>query len=887
MKKFIYTLFLITIMVLVGCNDDKEEPGYPDEQLEEVCNQINSNITALQALVDILHDNDLITSISPLIEDDKEVGYTFAFAINKPISIYYGNSSTSPSIGIKQDSDSIYYWTLNDGWLLDSNSNKVMPYGSEFAVLPTLKIEKKNWYVSLDNGKSWINLGQGNNVLFSDIDMSDAEKVVFTLSNGEKLIIPRQPELTITFNIDDVDNNIPVEPNATIRVAYTIMGETKGLNVEVVTSGKIKAEIEDAESAKGTITIQTGETIGELDKLILIASNGSTSVSKSLSFEEDEFIHITSEAFYNVENEGATIEFTIETNTDYSVSIPEDAQGWISEVTSRAIRQETITLNISPNNDVTRTTKVYLTNIDGITLAMIQISQEGQSLNTEIPSNMQSAFPDVLFRRYVLEDLDTNHDGTLSKEEALAVTTLDVSKRSIYTIKSLEGIQYFSNLKVLNCSNNEITTLNLSENKALTSLNCENNLIASLDISDCAELTELKCRTNEIPYLNLSKCAALTYLDCSANNLTTLDLSYCPALTTLSCSCYLTSLDLSNCPRLTDLDCYGNDLITLNLACCPELTSVKCYNNRLISIDLSNSKALTYLDCSDNLIGTLNLSNCPALTELECYGNHLTSLNLSNNPALTSLSCSGNRLNSLDVSKCQALTSLSCSNNKLYSLNVSNCTALKSLWCESNLLTSLKIPNCPELTQILCADNQILSLNLANCPSLTYLNCHKNMLISLDSSHCPEITYFDCSYNDITSLDISQNTKITELHCYHNELTELDLSPLTTLTHLYCYDNKLTSVNFTKNTALADIDCSENQLTTLDLSNNTELYMMNCNGNQLTTLDLSKNTELTDLWCVMPSLKTLYLKTGFRINGININRGIEYISSKTEIKYID
>ena len=44
---------------------------------------------------------------------------------------------------------------------------------------------------------------------------------------------------------------------------------------------------------------------------------------------------------------------------------------------------------------------------------------------------------------------------------------------------------------------------------------------------------------------------------------------------------------------------------------------------------------------------------------------------------------------------------------------------------------------------------------------------------------------------------------------------------------------------------------------------------------------------ITELKCVMPSLKTLYLKTGYKISGININRTGEFINSKTEVIYID
>ena len=871
-------------MALSGCDKEEIKPSDDfDEQLETLCDRINTNVNSIQSLVDAIYENDVITSITPLIEDDKEVGYTFSFAKNQPISIYYGNNIASPSIGVKQDNDSVYYWTLDDDWLLNGNGKKIISYGRTISILPQFKIIKNEWFISLDNGKNWENLGKGNNALFSDINLSDADKVIFTLSNGTELIVARQPEITITFN---VDNHILVEPNSTISIDYIISGKTNGLNVEIVTSGNIKAEIESDELIKGRIKVTTGETIGDLDKVILIASNNSVSTSKSLSFEENDFIHISNGTHYNVGNNGGSIELNIETNTEYAVSIPAEAQSWITVAQSRTIRQETITLNIATNDDAARTAKVCLINDSDITLSQIQISQDGQSPNTEIPSSMTAAFPDNIFRNYILKNFDSDSDGSISEEEALAVTQIEVQGNGYYTIKSLEGIQYFQNLAYLDCSDNEITTLNLSANKVLATLFCNNNQIASLDVSNCTEMTELRCNANQIPYLNLSKCTSLRTLDCSRNDLTSLDLSNCTSLTYLSCSCHLKSLDL-NCPALTYLDCYGNQLSSLDLTNCSALTHLYCYDNLLTTLNLSDCSALTTLQCSDNRLSSLDLSNCPALTDISCYDNRLTALNLSNCFMVAELHCSNNQLSSLDLSDCQAITSLSCAKNFLTSLNISDCPVLTSLWCESNKLISLKVSNNPALTQLWCSNNQITSLNISNCPALTSVNCHYNMLTTLDSSDCPDITYLDCSYNQMTSLDLSKNTNLIELHCYHNKLVDLDLTKNTALSNLYCYDNKLTSLDLTQNTNLIDLDCYNNQLTSLDLSKNTALTLLECSSNSITSLDLSNNLMITELKCVMPSLKTLYLKTGYKISGININRTGEFINSKTEVIYID
>ncbi len=136
-------------------------------------------------------------------------------------------------------------------------------------------------------------------------------------------------------------------------------------------------------------------------------------------------------------------------------------------------------------------------------------------------------------------------------------------------------------------------------------------------------------------------------LDCGGNNLTSLDVSKNTALTELNCSGNnLTSLDVSKNTALTWLDCGGNNLTSLDVSKNTALTELNCYDNNLTSLDVSKNTALTDLFCRENNLTSLNVSGCTALTELDCYDNNLTSLNVSGCTALTDLSCGRNNLTS-------------------------------------------------------------------------------------------------------------------------------------------------------------------------------------------------------------------------------------------------
>ena len=241
------------------------------EALRTQCNQMNTNIESLQQLINVLQSHDYIKSVTPLMENGTQVGYTITFAYSNPITIYSSASApTAPVIGVKKDTDNVYYWTLDGEWLLDDNGNKIKAEGKNGSngtngtdgITPKLKIEDGYWYVSYDNGASWTKLGKatgadgsngidgvngenGDNI-FSSLTQ-DEEYVYFNLADGTIITLPKQNKENIQFEDLQVkaiccknwDTNYDGELSYTEAAAVTTIGNAF-YNTKIIAFNELK-----------------------------------------------------------------------------------------------------------------------------------------------------------------------------------------------------------------------------------------------------------------------------------------------------------------------------------------------------------------------------------------------------------------------------------------------------------------------------------------------------------------------------------------------------------------------------------------------------------------------------------------------------------------------
>ena len=491
----------------------------------------------------------------------------------------------------------------------------------------------------------------------------------------------------------------------------------------------------------------------------------------------------------------------------------------------------------------------------------------------------ETNFPDENFRNWILEQ-DYGKDGILTNAEIASVTEMTIWWEHI---DNLQGIEFFTSLKYLNCQYNQLTSFDLSKNTALVYLLCGNNRLTSLDLSKNTALKSLSCDNNQLNSLDVSEYTALEILDCSENPLKTLDVSKNTTLERLSCkNIQLTSLDVSKNTALVDLD---------------------CRNNQLTSLDVSNNTALKSLSCSENPLKTLDVSKNTALESLSCANNQLTSLDVSNNMALSFLGCPNNLLTSLDVSNNSALTNLYCYGNDIHDESMTMLVnslptidsgvglfwAYQNLTPTDNILTTVQVKIARDkhwMVQMQVEDSNgnlvlvnyegepVLPIDETNFPDANF----RNWLFAQDygkdgylsDAEIAGVMIIDLSDKEIVNLQgIEFFTALSELYCYNNKLTSLDVSQNTALTLLYCPANQLNTLDDSKNSKLTYLNCAENQLKTLDLSQNKALERLLCGSNQLTTLDLSQNTELDAVLCQNNQLTTLDFSKNEKLVGVS------------------
>ena len=476
MKKLLAFAALFAVVALTSCKYDDDDlwnsvHGLENRvaKLEELCKQMNTNISSLQTIVTALQNNVYVTGTTPLMKDGKEIGYTITFSKGNPITIYHGKDGqdgedgTTPTIGVKKDTDGVYYWTLN-GEFIVVDGEKIQAEGKDGTngtngTTPQFKIENDYWFVSYNNGANWTQLGKatgedgiGGDSMFSGVDYeTSTDYVIFTLSNGTQIKLP-------TWSAFEALQRLCNETNTNLSALQTIV--TALQNNDYITSvdpltenGKVVGyTIKFAKS--NPIVIYNGKDGAD-------GVDGNTPVIGVKKDTDDIYYWTLDGEFIVVDGQKIKAQGTDGNNgTDGSDGVTpkleiREGYWWISYDNGTNWTQlgkatgedgkdaDSIKITQDENN-------VYFELADG---TVITISKTGQSVD---PNIIQ--FADENVKKLCVGMWDTNGDLELSYDEAATVTSLGTTFTGNSEIQIFNELKHFTGLTVLDdafsgCSN--------------------------------------------------------------------------------------------------------------------------------------------------------------------------------------------------------------------------------------------------------------------------------------------------------------------------------------------------------------------------------------------------------------------------------------------------
>lgn len=295
-------------------------------------------------------------------------------------------------------------------------------------------------------------------------------------------------------------------------------------------------------------------------------------------------------------------------------------------------------------------------------------------------------------------------------------------------INSLKGIDALVNLAAFYAGNNNLTSVNLSNNPRLGSVDLTSNKLKTLNINN-TKIKNLTVNFNELESIDLSGQTNLAYLSLIGNNLSHIDLSDSSLVNQVHLTYNnLSSLDFKRNTGLFTVNAGNNKLDSINISEIAILRNLTLKNNNLSNLDVSNNHELRNLDISENKLINIDLSQNSKLASLSAYYNNLSSIDFSNNPKLGSADLRGNNLTNIDLTTNTEMVGLYAGHNKLSSINLSNNTNLSNLNLSHNDLSNIDLSLNVNLDKVTLDHNSLDSIDVTSNIVLEYLSIRSNPL---------------------------------------------------------------------------------------------------------------------------------------------------------------
>ena len=780
MRKGILLIFTV-LATLVGCGqyDDSELKSDINDlksrmaALEKQCKNMNENLTSLQAIVNASQKQDGIVSVTDLPDGQ---GYSVKFVSGKVIYLYNGTNGTgssTPKISVRQDSDGIYYWTVDGEWLIvDGKKVRASATDGKDAVTPQFKIEDGFWFVSYDGGNSWTKLAKATG---DDGKDGDGFFKSVTVENGYMVLVINDSEQT-TLRIPVAGTSavtsikyVPDNLDGVVKVRYSKNGdkyvpEDIPVNFEILPRSAVEYLVKNWKNTIVAKAVYVASTRAEIGDFV-------TMNIKDVVFGKDNILTVS---------------------VDASAL---DSQFFASNTPMMA----SLRLTVKVNGDEELSS-------DYVPIAPLSSNDNVIEYLTEYDRTMDDGSFSIGIYDSPIE-YDNHYVGSCGRITFESVPNYKIPFRCEFSNIKLESLKFatpieLSRLSFSGCNN--LTNVDLSniDTHKVTDMSgmfaaCYN--LTSLDLSNfnTEKAVDMSCM--------FSDCGSLNNLDLSAfdtKKVTNMSgmFSYC---------CGLTNLDLSsfNTSNVTDM--------SLMFSTCSNLTvlDLSKFDTRAVtnmSGMFSGCKSLTSLDLSS--FDTRNVTNMSGMFS-GCKS--LTSLNLSSfdTKSVTDMSNM--------FSGCQSLTSLDLSN-----FDTGAVTNMYYMFSGCKSLTNVDLSYFNTRTVVrmdfmFSSCTGLKSVNLSNLHAdeldtyRMFYGCTNLIKVNLSNLRARSLQYMFMGCTSLASIDLS----------------EINTEKLWTMVGMFVNCTNLTSVNLSnldlRNVSLSRIFDGCTNLETVDLSNSSIGYVYN------------------------------------------------------------
>ena len=608
-----------------------------------------------------------------------------------------------------------------------------------------------------DSVSHWIKQQLQTKALRTDMIRFDIEEnTTYDNRSAQVIVKDKNSDLSDTLYINQLQQNALIlsqkryeVPAGGGQISIEVQSNTE---YEVIIPDTVQGWVKQAPQTKAltnsiiNLEISPNTTYDNRSAQIIVKDKNST-LSDTLYINQQPNVYLnTSPSYVKVSKEGGTFSIVVTSNVDYDVIVPDSVQSWLSMTSAaKSITSNEITFKVSLNDTYD--------NRD----ALIIFKDRGSVLSDTVfvRQVFPIEIPDPVFRKYLLDNFDSDHDGSLSRKEAKSVYVMEVHTDSV---ESLAGIEFFPNLERLTVAPRhdrmngagvgdgtdfdtgdwrdsgcfldgehvygKISSIDLSGNPNLRYFECHGNTnITTLDFTGLSKLETI----NSWGCLNLETVIfpeqnSLIEVSFYATSIESLDVSFLHDLEflTVSHGKGITSLDVTRNSKLKRLVIGKHRLSSVDVSCNPELEDLECCISNLESIDVSRNPKLLKLSVEFNRIKSLDLLNNPNIQELRVYNNCLSSIDLTVFPKLENVHCGNFRVSPFDDFGVNTITALDLSGNPnlvtvdaslldLRDIDFSCNTALTEIYVDFTLLSILDVSMCPDLNKLSCYANPYLT----------------------------------------------------------------------------------------------------------------------------------------------------------------------------------